>query len=97
MKNPIVAAILNFFLMGAGTLYIGKRKALGIGMTIAAGALTWVELSLQNTMPTQHHVMFVAVFLANTVLAIDGYREAKELNGLVLPARPVVRRTQLAR
>ena len=46
MKNPWIAAIGNFFFMGLGTLYVGKRKALGIGLTIGALVLTWLELSL---------------------------------------------------
>ena len=28
-KNPWIAAVLNFFFMGLGTLYIGRRKLLG--------------------------------------------------------------------
>lgn len=96
MKNPIVAAVLNFFLMGPGTLYIGKRKGLGIALTIAAVALTYVELSVQKAAPSLYPVMFAAVFLANTFLAIDGYREAKEVN-LTKTGRLVIRRTQAAR
>jgi hypothetical protein len=75
--NPWVAAILNFFFMGLGTLFIGRRKLLGIGLTIAALALTYVELQLQTAAPALFPIMFAAVFVANTVLAIDGYREAK--------------------
>lgn len=40
MKNPWIAAVLNFFLMGAGTLYNSRRKAVG------AVLLTYVELNL---------------------------------------------------
>jgi hypothetical protein len=75
-KNAWIAAILNFFFMGLGTLYVGRRKLLGAGLTLAALALTYVELQLQNAAPALFPVMFVAVFVANTVLAIDGYNEA---------------------
>lgn len=76
-KNPWIAAVLNFFFMGLGTLYVGRRKLLGVGLTIAAIALTYVEMQLQTAAPALFPVMFAAVFIANTVLAIDGYNEAK--------------------
>ncbi len=80
MKKPWLAALLNFFFMGPGTLYVGQRKALGAGLTASALALTYVELQLQTQNPILHHVMFVAVLLMNTFLAIDGYREAKAVS-----------------
>jgi hypothetical protein len=76
-KNPWIAAVLNFFFMGLGTLYIGRRKLTGLGLTLGAIALTYVELQLQSAAPALYPIMFVAVFVANTVLAIDGYNEAK--------------------
>ncbi len=76
-KNPWIAAVLNFFFMGLGTLYIGRRKLLGAGLTIAALILTYVEMQLKGAAPALYPIMFGAVFVANTVLAIDGYNEAK--------------------
>lgn len=76
-KNPWIAAVLNFFFMGLGTLYIGRRKLTGIGLTLAAIVLTYVELQLRTAAPSLYPIMFAAVFVANTVLAIDGYNEAK--------------------
>ncbi|GJM42245.1 MAG: hypothetical protein DHS20C20_25270 [Ardenticatenaceae bacterium] len=78
-KNPWIAAVLNFFFMGLGTLYNGRRKLLGIGLTVAAVVLTYVELQLQTAAPSLFPIMFAAVFVANTVLAIDGYNEAKAM------------------
>jgi hypothetical protein len=75
-KNPWIAAVLNFFFMGLGTLYIGRRKLTGLGLTVAAIVLTYVELQLRAAAPSLFPIMFVAVFVANTVLAIDGYNEA---------------------
>lgn len=75
-KNPWIAAVLNFFFMGLGTLYIGRRRLVGIGLTLAALVLTYVEFQIQPLSPTLYWTMFAAVFVANTVLAIDGYREA---------------------
>ena len=88
MKKPFVAALLNFFFMGPGTVYNGRRVMLGIGWTLTAVLLTVVEQApifadgknLQATSVTAFGLMFVAVFLGNTCFAIDGYREAKEIN-----------------
>lgn len=79
MKNPWIAAVLNFFFMGAGTLYLGRRRALGIALTLGALALTYVELNLQTAAPGLFPIMFAAVFLMNTLFAIDGYQEALAL------------------
>jgi len=80
MKNPWIAAVLNFFLMGLGTLYNGRRKALGTALTIGAIALTYVELNLQTAAPELYPIMFGAVFLMNCFFAYDGYTEAKGIN-----------------
>ena len=80
MKQPWLAAILNFFLMGAGTAYNGRRTAVGLGLTVGAVALTYVELSLEPIAPNLYRVMFAAVFLINTFLAYDGYTEAAHIN-----------------
>jgi uncharacterized membrane protein len=80
MKMPWLAAILNFFLMGAGTLYNGRRVPLGAALTVGAVLLTYVELSLQSLNQTLWAIMFCAVFLNNTFLAIDGYQEARAIN-----------------
>jgi hypothetical protein len=80
MKHPWLAALLNFFFMGPGTLYVGQRKAFGAALTLGAIALTWVELSLQTQAPSLYPVMFGTVFVMNTFFALDGWREAKQFN-----------------
>ena len=82
MKKPWIAAIGNFFFMGLGTLYNGQRILTGIGLTIGAIILTYVEFQIQTLNPTLYWLMFAAVFLVNTVLAIDGYKEAEQINAL---------------
>jgi len=79
MKNPWIAAVLNFFFMGAGTLYLGRRRALGAALTLGALALTYVELQLQTAAPQLFPIMFGAVFVMNTLFAYDGYQEAQAL------------------
>ena len=80
MKNPIIAAVINFFFMGLGTLYNGQRMLTGIGLTVASLLLTYVEFGIRPLDSTLYWLMFGAIFLANTVLAIDGYREATQIN-----------------
>lgn len=77
MKKPWLAAVLNFFLMGLGTAYNGRRLPLGLALTVGAVLLTYVE---QNLTGTLWGVMFCAVMLNNTFLAIDGYTEAQSIN-----------------
>ncbi len=80
MNNPWIAAVLNFFFMGAGTFYLGRRRAVGAALTVGALVLTYVELNLQTLAPGLFPWMFAAVFVVNTALAYDGYREALALN-----------------
>ena len=85
-KKVWLAALLNFFFMGAGTLYLGHRKALGLALTLGAIGLTYVELQLQTLEPRLWAAMFGAIFLTNTFLAVDGAQEARAINA-GLPVR----------
>ena len=80
MKRPWLAAVLNFFFMGPGTIYNGRRKLFGLALTIGAIGLTYVEFSIQNLNQTLWAIMFGCIFLMNTFFAIDGWREAKMIN-----------------
>ncbi len=88
MKKPWLSAILNFFLMGLGYLYNGKRIIPGILLTVAAIGLTYLEQfhtfsdgnTLENHDSTAFMVLFACVLVANTGLAIDAYQEAKAIN-----------------
>ena len=79
-KMPWLAALLNFFLMGLGTAYNGRRIPLGLALTVGAILLTYVEQNLKAVAPNLYWVMFCAVFLNNTFLAIDGFSEATKIN-----------------
>ena len=76
-KIPWLSAILNFFFMGLGYIYNGKRGVLGIGFTIGAIILTYVELTLKTVSPSLYQMMFIGVFIINVCFAIDAYNEAK--------------------
>lgn len=84
MKKTWIAAVVDFFLMGPGTPYNGRRKALGIALTLSALALTYVERSLQETAPGLYPIMFGAAFLMNRFFDYDGYTEAKAINAGVM-------------
>jgi hypothetical protein len=80
MKRPWLAAVLNFFLMGPGTIYNGRRRALGIGLTIGAIILSWLEFQLQGVAPSLYPIMFGTIFFMNIFFAYDGYTEAQAIN-----------------
>lgn len=80
MKRPWLSALLNFFFMGVGYIYNGKRVMLGALFTAGAIGLTYVELSIQEIVPAIYWIMFVSVLVVNTAFAIDGYNEAKQIN-----------------
>lgn len=80
MKHPWLAALLNFFFMGPGTVYVGQRKLFGAALTAGAIALTYVELNLPTQAPSLYPIMFGTVLVMNTFFALDGWREAKAVN-----------------
>ncbi len=80
MKNPWIAAVLNFFLIGPGTFYNGRRRAVGVGLTIGALLLTWVEFQVRAAAPSLYPILFGTVFWMNLFFAYDGYTEAKRIN-----------------
>ena len=86
MKRPWLSAILNFFFMGPGTFYNGRRKVVGALLTVGALGLTFAELQLQTAAPSVFPIVFVSVFVINTALAIDGYNEAKSINQASQPS-----------
>jgi hypothetical protein len=80
MKKPLISALLNFFFMGPGYIYNGRKILLGILFTFGAFGLTYVELAIKEPMPMHYWIMFASVLIVNTSFAIDGYKEAKQIN-----------------
>jgi len=76
-RYPAIAALLNFFFPGAGYLYSGRRRLLGLGWLIAAVGLTFVEFGIKGAAPTYYWPMFASVLLMNTCFAIDAWRETR--------------------
>ena len=82
MKNPWVVAILNFLTLGLGTMLVGRRVGLGLGLTVGGGLLRFEEIRIApafSGMFQPHWVPMIAgLTIAGLVLAVDGYREAKQ-------------------
>ena len=89
-KSPLLAAGLNFFVPGAGYLYNGE-KPLYVSLPMIAGTVgvTYLENfhkygdsdeTLREHDSTAFAILFSSVFIVNTALAIDAYREAKAIN-----------------
>jgi hypothetical protein len=81
MKNPWVAAVLNFFLFGAGTLYVGKRPAVPWALITLGGTAVQV-LEIKQSPPfdnwSQWPWMFGGLLVLKVGLAIDAYRAARD-------------------
>jgi len=82
MKNPWIAAILNLFLFGAGYIYNGKRKGLGLALILVWVLVRYGEISiyLTNLVFDKWLVLFVGLVVLMFSLASDAYREAKMIN-----------------
>ena len=88
-KNPWIAAGLNWFIPGAGYIYNGQ-KPLYATVPMVAGAIgvTYIEQihkfhdgkTLMDHDGRAFGVMFAAILLLNTGLAVDAYQEAKQIN-----------------
>ncbi len=83
MKNPWVAAILNFITIGLGTAFLGKRVWVGIALTVGGAFLRYEELRIAPAVTgtlSFHWVMaFIGMGLVGIATAVDGYREAARL------------------
>lgn len=87
-KRPWLAAGLNWIVPGAGYMYNGDKPAyVTLPMIAGAAGLTYVENfhqfeggTLREVDSTAFAVTFGSVLVLNTGLAIDAFRDAKELN-----------------
>lgn len=78
LKNPWIAALLNFLFYGAGYLYAGKKKALGWGLVVVFIAMT-IEFFLGSINhirdPISTHT--ISTTLLSFVVAYDIYKIVK--------------------
>lgn len=78
MKNPWIAAALNFFTLGIGTLYNGKRMLYGALMTVGAVLAAYVEFSLKDAASELYWYSFASFFVLAVAMAWDAYQEAQQ-------------------
>lgn len=77
--KPIVGAILNFFLWGAGFIYIG-RYIYGLMWLFASALIVLPTVRMQRFLPTEIAAYLSAGYLIISVLlALDAYFQAKEI------------------
>jgi hypothetical protein len=82
MKNPWIAAILNLFLFGAGYIYNGQRRGLGVALVLAWILIRWGEIwiYLSGLVFDKWLILFAGLIVLMFSLASDAYREAKAIN-----------------
>jgi hypothetical protein len=84
-KKPIVAAVLNLLLFGAGTLYVGRRMTAGwmitIGGTIAQIAEITISPVVNPAVPAGWPFLLGGLVVLKIGLAVDGWNEATQVNG----------------
>ena len=74
-KNPIIAALLNFFLFGVGYLYLGYKKVLGIQ------TILFVIIVLVLYIVLGIFTFGILEFVLGIILAYDGYVKAQGQRG----------------
>jgi len=83
-KNPWVAAVLNFFLFGGGTLYVGRRMVPGLLLTVGGNVVQALEISVSpavsHPMWPNWPILIGGLVVLKIGLAIDGYQEALSAN-----------------
>jgi hypothetical protein len=74
MWKAYLAALLNFFLPGAGYLLAKARRLLALPFLLGAVGLTYVELGIKEPLPQMYWIMFGSVFVMNIAFAVDAWR-----------------------
>jgi hypothetical protein len=81
-KNPWIAALLNFLLYGAGYVYNGKTKNLGLALILAWVVLRTADIRiyLDATSLDNWFILMAGLSILQFTFAIDGFRQAKQIN-----------------
>ncbi len=77
MAKVWIATVLNFFLLGLGTLIFTKKKIQGLFLTLGALLCTYVEQFLLTPDMAAFKFMFAGFFLLAIGCAYDGFVETK--------------------
>ncbi|MFT3839134.1 MAG: hypothetical protein QM723_19285 [Myxococcaceae bacterium] len=82
MKNPWLVAVLNFVFLGLGTMLVGRRVGVGLGLTVGGLLLRVEEIRIAPAFSGVFQIHWVPLIagmtIAGFVLAIDGFKEAKQ-------------------
>ena len=79
--KPFLAALLNFFLWGAGFIYIG-RFIYGVLWLFVGAFLMVPSIRMQQFLPPRIALYFsIGYLLISTLLAVDAYFDAVEIEG----------------
>ena len=82
IRNPIIAALLNLLFFGLGYIYNGKRIRFGLGL-VSAWVLIYaseVLIYLTHLVFDEWTLLFSGLVVLQISFAIDGYKEAQEIN-----------------
>lgn len=79
-KKAWLAALLNFFFVGVGYFYNGKRIALGLGLILAGSGLVLLILSFYSVGHSFNGTLYLFLLIGNVLLGIDAYEETKGMN-----------------
>ncbi len=78
-KNPLIAALLNFFIWGSGYLYIGNNPVFGYGLILVAifehSPVLITGIGLIFTYP--FYIYVVGHLILSIILAYDAYNSIK--------------------
>jgi hypothetical protein len=82
IKNPLLAGLINFFIWGAGYLYINKKQSFGYGLILVAilEHLPLLTLGIGIIARYPYYLYLVGHLVLSTVLAYDSYSMAIELD-----------------
>lgn len=83
MKNPWIAALLNFLLFGGGYIYNGNRRMLGVALVLGWILIRVGEIKIYLTGLVTNHwlILFCGLVVLQFSFAADAYKEAREING----------------
>ena len=77
IKDPLIAALLNFFLIGLGYLYVGKRVWFGIGLIVWNILFTGIVLLNPGL---DSPLIWLDSIALSFLFAWDGWKTAEEVN-----------------
>lgn len=81
VKNPWIAAVLNFFFPGLGFVYLGQAEFVLGGIVLFGADLTISCVALAASMDTASFIIVWTVFFSLSFLwAILGYISAEYVN-----------------